>query len=1144
MSRKRWYAFLVMILLFQSTVLGNSAKIIETTGKSTSDNTVSLLGGENRNPSGGSGNSLQAISDMKLQHLILLENHGVKEQFKKKRNIDVTHEYNLIPLLLVELSNEEKRQLQNHPLIEGIVPNREIPLPSFSPLGVSDEQGVKPASLESSTAIGAGYLWDEGYEGTDAKIAIIDTGIAHHTEFEGRITNEKSFVKEKYGYHVDLSPTENLHPHGTMVAGVAAGSGKNQKGHGVAPKASIMSARVFPGGEEPTATPAGIIAAIEWVVEQGADVINLSLGGGASWYHDPENLAVNAAVQEGITVVVAAGNEGGTGTWSMSIGTPGSAEEVITVGGTGYDGSGPVPYFSSIGPTVRANVKPDISAPAYVYSTTLDNGYTSTRVSGTSFSAPHVTGAAALFVEYLAENGITTDTPGIIKSAFMKTAEPVTSSGKRFEDIYAGTGVINLTRAYNLLNTYSERPELFAITPSHIPIGLTNVSKSFYPYYQTLFMGQTLCFNFTVASSYNTTLHVNYYGNITTALEIHSMASVDASASTTLWEFNVTLKNVGEEYYLGGINFTDGAKFVEVPMEFYLREPEVTVLWDMKHTSWMNDFIYGQYRHLYQKLVDLNASVDVWHYSASTSPQTLLDPNKYDLVFMPDTASYYPVWSNNGTVIGRNTTGFSREDITAFKNYVKTGGYLLLVAMGRESTNHTHLNKVSRHFGIEFTGWLSHEEVTLHPTKEATGHVLTKGVNKISYRGGELNLRTPMPLPIAKHRGHPVMAFSQFINGGVLAMASNFMFDNERFEHPGYKESSSNLIKNMVQLANRGSTYVHNISGTPLTLQLEENITVTINVTASASQVTGVASDDLGMYSFSVNHPGESCLHVLQPRIKGNLWLGANLTFPDGWILGYSNRTLTVQHVDTKPPTVRAKITNPDYTNGSTKNWTFEALNLRFYVHDDHRLNYNPPCEALVTLESITTFDAEKININDTTWLVNITLPNASIRETLHDYDGFVKVSIVALDHALNEVQSSLTLWLKDPTSPSLSILTPTEGKQFPKDTKEVEVIWNGSDIESGIAYYEVRLDSKEWHKVRETGVANYTFNNVSSGTHEVTIKAVNRMELKTSISVSFLIEAEEVSDLEPLLIRVIIGIGVGVSVIVLIYWVIRKHRE
>ncbi|NIQ07504.1 MAG: hypothetical protein GWO20_17815 [Candidatus Korarchaeota archaeon] len=51
-------------------------------------------------------------------------------------------------------------------------------------------------------------------------------------------------------------------------------------------------------------------------------------------------------------------------------------------------------------------------------------------------------------------------------------------------------------------------------------------------------------------------------------------------------------------------------------------------------------------------------------------------------------------------------------------------------------------------------------------------------------------------------------------------------------------------------------------------------------------------------------------------------------------------------------------------------------------------------------------------------------------------------------------------------------------------------------------------------------------------------------MELKTSISVSFLIEAEEVSDLEPLLIRVIIGIGVGVSVIVLIYWVIRKHRE
>ncbi|GAG79470.1 unnamed protein product, partial [marine sediment metagenome] len=196
--------------------------------------------------------------------------------------------------------------------------------------------------------------------------------------------------------------------HGTHCAGIAAGNG-NVKG--VAPDAILYAYKVL--NEMGGGTEADVILGIERAVDPNndddfsdcIDVISMSLGGYGN-PDDPASQAVDNAVENGVVVVISAGNSGPS---QKTIRSPGTSRKAITVGascktvdiGTDNYCSSAVSSFSSRGPVVwkeGSMIKPDVIAPGVnIISTVRNGGYESN--SGTSMAAPHVAGAAALLIQ-------------------------------------------------------------------------------------------------------------------------------------------------------------------------------------------------------------------------------------------------------------------------------------------------------------------------------------------------------------------------------------------------------------------------------------------------------------------------------------------------------------------------------------------------------------------------------------------------------------------------------------------------------------------------------------------------------------------------------------------------------------------------
>ncbi len=153
-----------------------------------------------------------------------------------------------------------------------------------------------------------------------------------------------------------------------------------------------------------------------------ADIISMSLGGAPTDGTDPLSQAVNDAVDQGLVVTVAAGNARDY----FTIGTPGAAEKVITVGASNKEDG--LAYFSSKGPTLDLRVKPDVLAPGVditaprANNTTMGYPYNNyyTEASGTSMATPHVAGAAALILE-----ANPNWTPSEVKNTLISTAEDI-----------------------------------------------------------------------------------------------------------------------------------------------------------------------------------------------------------------------------------------------------------------------------------------------------------------------------------------------------------------------------------------------------------------------------------------------------------------------------------------------------------------------------------------------------------------------------------------------------------------------------------------------------------------------------------------------------------------------------------------------
>ncbi|MFD0202244.1 MULTISPECIES: S8 family serine peptidase [Saccharothrix] len=252
--------------------------------------------------------------------------------------------------------------------------------------------GLRQPSLDRSTAqIGAPTAWQAGHTGKGVKVAVLDTGIDQdHPDLAGHEVAERNFTD-------DPDTTDGV-GHGTHVAATIASSGARYKG--VAPDADLLDGKVCVAAG---CAESAIVAGMQWAAEQGADIVNVSLGGGDTAELDPLEEAVNTlSARTGVLFVVAAGNNSRPET----ISSPGSADAALTVGAVDrQDGIAP---FSSRGPRVGDGaVKPDITAPGVdivaarsssgTVGTPAGDGYVS--MSGTSMATPHVAGAAALVAQ-------------------------------------------------------------------------------------------------------------------------------------------------------------------------------------------------------------------------------------------------------------------------------------------------------------------------------------------------------------------------------------------------------------------------------------------------------------------------------------------------------------------------------------------------------------------------------------------------------------------------------------------------------------------------------------------------------------------------------------------------------------------------
>jgi serine protease AprX len=257
-----------------------------------------------------------------------------------------------------------------------------------------------PADATAPAALGASALWAAGIDGDGVGIAVVDTGVAEVAALEGRVLPGVDLTGE--------GTTADVYGHGTPIAGLAAGVGT-----GVAPGAHIVPVRI--GGADGVTDTGRLLAGLGWILEnhaeQGIRVVNLSLG-----VAEADAAVVQAAVERlwdaGLVVVVAAGNEA-----DAPLGALAADPLVVTVGSTLGQGTATVADdllapWNTTGVDVDGNAKPDLVAPGQSLVTTGAPGswgYEShpeghvgdglQRVTGTSYSAALVSGAAALLVQ-------------------------------------------------------------------------------------------------------------------------------------------------------------------------------------------------------------------------------------------------------------------------------------------------------------------------------------------------------------------------------------------------------------------------------------------------------------------------------------------------------------------------------------------------------------------------------------------------------------------------------------------------------------------------------------------------------------------------------------------------------------------------
>ena len=304
---------------------------------------------------------------------------------------------------------------------------------------LSNEQAVMvditPSVTESLMQVNADDVWAQGYTGKGVLVAVLDSGVNYnHADLADHLWDGGSqYPNHGYNTYDDNNdPLDRVSGHGTHCAGIVCGDGTSGTATGAAPDATLMCVKVI--SDNGDANLNSIVSGMEFAVEQGADVMSMSLGIMLVEATLTERAVLRdacvSALEAGVIAAVAAGNEGtvSSSTIPENVRVPGSCpppwihpDQKINEGGVScvvsvgaVDNSDYVSYLSSRGPVTWQNtsygdyeydpgiglIRPDICAPG-VNIVSLDysgnDGYI--KMTGTSMATPCVAGTICLMLE-------------------------------------------------------------------------------------------------------------------------------------------------------------------------------------------------------------------------------------------------------------------------------------------------------------------------------------------------------------------------------------------------------------------------------------------------------------------------------------------------------------------------------------------------------------------------------------------------------------------------------------------------------------------------------------------------------------------------------------------------------------------------
>jgi len=348
--------------------------------------------------------------------------------------------YTIMPAIVATMDGDSIKSLKKNPKVKNVDLDYKVSYTKKPDSPPGKDKNPPPAEvLELQWGvdrIDAENAWSTS-DGDAIKVAVLDTGIdTDHPELKDVYAGGYDFVNSDY------SP-EDDEGHGTHCAGVIAAKMNYQPDDsdqdgvvGVAYGVSIYALKVLDSSG--SGYYSDIVAAITWSINEGMDVISMSLSGGSSTT-DLKN-ACDDAEEAGIVVVAAAGNTGKRRATFDNVQYPARYSSVMAIGAT--DSKDKRASFSATGPAIEL-VAPGVD----VKSTYLNGGYATG--SGTSMACPHVAGTVALVMAMPIDtdydiNGDGFWDPADVRWLLHDTADDLGTSG---QDNEFGYGIVDAQEA-------------------------------------------------------------------------------------------------------------------------------------------------------------------------------------------------------------------------------------------------------------------------------------------------------------------------------------------------------------------------------------------------------------------------------------------------------------------------------------------------------------------------------------------------------------------------------------------------------------------------------------------------------------------------------------------------------------------------